>query len=265
VKVVLFAGGQGLRLREYGENVPKPMAPIGPRPVLWHVMRYYAHFGYRDFIICLGYKAEVVKEYFLNYNEAISNDFVLSEGGSSIEYLGTDIQDWRITFINTGLTANIGQRLRAVRRLVKDEEVFLANYSDVLSDAPLDELVADFRARDRVAAFLAVKPSYTFHVVSVADGGRVESIDHVRDTGLRINGGFFMLRPSIFDYMEPEDELVEKPFERLIAAGQLIAYPYDGFWVPMDTLKDMQSLESLYGTGRPPWALWRRPDADGIE
>ncbi|HEY6058302.1 MAG TPA: sugar phosphate nucleotidyltransferase [Candidatus Limnocylindrales bacterium] len=260
MKVVLFAGGQGLRLREYGESVPKPMAPIGPRPVLWHVMRYYAHFGYRDFIVCLGYKAEVVKEYFLNYNEAISNDFVLTNGGSSVEFLGTDIQDWRITFINTGLNANIGQRLRAVQRYVGDEEVFLANYSDVLTDAPLDELVADFRSRDKIAAFLAVKPSYTFHVVSLGEHGLVSSIEHVRESGLRINGGFFMFRPRIFDFIGPGDELVEKPFDRLISEGQLIAYPYDGFWVPMDTLKDMQNLEALYGAGRPPWAVWQRLD-----
>jgi glucose-1-phosphate cytidylyltransferase len=260
MKVVLFCGGQGLRLRDYAEALPKPMVPIGPRPVLWHVMRYYAHFGFKDFLLCLGYKADVIKDYFLRYNEALSNDFVLSEGGRSIELLRTDIQDWRITFVDTGLHASIGERLRAVRHELANEELFLANYADVLTDAPMDELVADFRARSATAAFLSVRPTYTFHVVESGADGLVAGIRHVTESDVWINGGHFIMRPSVFDYMEPGDELVEKPFERLIAAGGLMTYRYDGFWAPMDTLKDMHMLESMYEAGHPPWAKWKASD-----
>ena len=134
MKVVLFCGGQGTRLRDYSENVPKPMVPIGYRPILWHVMKYYAHFGHKDFILCLGYRADVIKDYFLNFNECVSNDFVLSAGGAKLELLNRDIQDWTITFAETGPTSNIGQRLKAVEKYVKDEPMFLANYSDGLTD-----------------------------------------------------------------------------------------------------------------------------------
>jgi glucose-1-phosphate cytidylyltransferase len=255
MKVVLFCGGQGLRLREYAESVPKPMAPIGPRPVLWHVMRTYAQLGHRDFILCLGYKAEVIKDYFLRYNEALSNDFVLSDGGRSVELISSDIQDWKITFADTGLDALIGQRLRAVRRYVEPDDLFLASYGDCLTDAPLN----DFRSRDAAAAFLAVRPSYTFHVVET-DGERVERVRHVRDADIWINGGYFVLRPEIFDAIGPGEDLVNEPFARLIEAGRLLAYRYDGFWMPMDTLKEMQDLERLYQAGNPPWAHWLRED-----
>jgi glucose-1-phosphate cytidylyltransferase len=264
VKVVLFCGGQGLRLRDYAEARPKPMMPIGPRPILWHVMRYYAHFGYKDFLLCLGYKADVIKDYFLRYNEALSNDFVLSEGGRSVELMRTDIQDWRISFVDTGLQASVGERLMAVRRHLVDEEIFLANYADVVTDARMDLLVEDFRGRDKTAGFLSVRPRYTFHVVESMEDGRVSGIRNVDESGLWINGGHFILRPSIFDYMQPGDELVERPFERLIEADQLITYRHEGFWAPMDTLKDMQSLETLYESGEPPWTLWRTSDASAI-
>jgi glucose-1-phosphate cytidylyltransferase len=264
MKVVLFCGGLGLRLRDHPERVPKPMVPIGYRPILWHVMKYYAHFGHRDFILCLGYKADVVKEYFLNYNEALSNDFVLSGNGngggdrSHVELLGSDIHDWRIIFADTGLQANIGQRLRAVRRYVAGDDVFLANYGDVLTDAPLPEMVDDFLRRDAVAAFISVKPTYTFHVVRSTDDGTVERIDDVNAADIWINGGYMMLRNEIFDYLEEGDELVEEPFQRLVKQNLLLTYRYQGFWAPMDTLKDQQHLESLYETGRPAWAIWQR-------
>jgi len=172
MKTVLFCGGLGLRLREHGDSVPKPMIPIGYRPILWHIMKYYAYYGHKDFVLCLGYKADVVKQYFLHYDEAVSNDFVLRNGGRDVELLSSDIDDWRITFANTGLHANIGQRLRAARKYLEGEEVFLASYGDCLTDAPLDELVADFRRRDTVASFLSVQPDYPFSLVDQQDGLR---------------------------------------------------------------------------------------------
>ena len=258
MKVVIFCGGLGLRLREYSETIPKPMVPIGQRPILWHNMRYYAHYGHKEFVLALGYKADVIKEYFLRYNEAMSNDFVLSEGGR-LELLSTDMQDWRITFVDTGQNALIGQRLRAIERHVASEEIFLANYGDNLTDAPLDDLVEDFRSRNKVAAFLSVPPTHSFHVVAQKDGGQVTSIQSAQDAGIRINGGFFILRREIFEYIHAGEELVEEPFQRLIAEGELITYPYEGFWAPMDTLKDMQNLEALHDSGRPPWAVWLDP------
>ena len=179
MKVVIFCGGQGLRMREASETVPKPMIPIGPRPVLWHVMKYYAHFGFTDFVLCLGYKAEAIKQFFLTYNEAMANDFVLSNGGADVHLLKTDIHDWNITFVDTGLRAPIGERLRAVRHLLADDELFLANYGDTLTDADLPAMIARARDEQSTASFLAVRPNYSFHVVSMAGDGRVRAMRDV--------------------------------------------------------------------------------------
>jgi len=256
VKVVLFCGGQGLRLRESADGIPKPMVAVGSRPILWHVMRFYSHFGHKDFVLCLGYRGDVIKDYFLHYNEAVSNDFVLSDGGRSLEFLSTDIQDWRITFADTGLAAPVGQRLRAVREHLDRDELFLANYGDTLTAAPLNDLIDDFQRRGKIAAFLCVRPSYTFHVVTLGDGGLVDTIQDVRESDTWINGGYFIFRREVFDYLDANDDLVDGVFRRLIAAEQLIGYQYQGFWAPMDTLKDKQELENLYETGRPPWGVW---------
>jgi glucose-1-phosphate cytidylyltransferase len=254
VKVVLFCGGRGLRLREHSEAIPKPMVQIGYRPILWHVMRYYAHYGHRDFILCLGYRADAIKDYFLHYSEAVSNDFILSEGGRQIELLGSDIEDWRITFADTGLDTTIGERLRRVSHLLEGEEMFLANYGDTLTDAPLDSLVERFRASDAVASFLAVRPtSYPFRVLETGEHDRVRALLRVADSDIWINGGYFMLRREIFDVLKPGDELVDAPFARLIAAGRLHAEQYAGFWGPLDTLRDLEMLETLAAGGRAPW------------
>jgi glucose-1-phosphate cytidylyltransferase len=258
MKVVLFCGGLGMRLREFSESIPKPMVPLGYRPILWHVMRYYAHFGHKDFILCLGHKADTIKSYFRNYDETISNDFVLAEGGQRVELLSKDIQDWRITFVDTGLNANIGQRLMAVRQFLEGEEVFLANYGDGLTDLRLPDMIDYFNGRNAVACFVGVAPTSSFHLVECVDGGQVKSIRHIKDIGLRINGGFFILRREIFSYIRDGEELVEQPFERLAAEGKLLAYPFDGFWACMDTFKERQTLEDMYSRGHPPWEVWRR-------
>jgi glucose-1-phosphate cytidylyltransferase len=262
VKVVLFCGGQGLRLRDHSEQLPKPMVTIGYRPILWHVMRYYAHFGHREFILCLGYKADVIKDYFLNYREALSNDFVLSGESGKVELLARDISDWRITFVDTGLNANVGQRLMAVRKHVGDEP-FLANYGDVLTDAPLDERLTNFLAGDAVASFMCVRPtSYSFHIVRLGSSSLVSRIDDISTSELWINGGYFIFRPEIFDHIQPGEELIEEPFSRLIASGRLQGDPYEGYWAPMDTLKDVQRLQTAFDKGRAPWAPWQ-PNGNG--
>ena len=260
MKVVLFCGGMGMRLREHAEALPKPIVSVGHRPIIWHVMKYYAHFGQKDFILCLGYKSAVIKEYFLRYNEAISNDFVMSEGGKSLQLLGTDIQDWTITFADTGLNSNIGQRLKAVERYLHGEEVFLANYSDGLTDFLLPSMVDHFMASGKVAAFLCVQPTHSFHVVALGEGHDVAAIHHMSRSGLYVNGGYFIFRKEIFNYMRPGEELVEEPFRRLIEEDQLLAYRYEGFWMPIESLKDLQNLQVLHDSGAPPWAPWLAPD-----
>jgi len=179
MKVVLFCGGLGTRLREHSEAIPKPLVNIGVRPIVWHLMRYYAHYGHKDFILCLGYRGDLIREYFLNYNECLSNDFVMSEGGRRIEPLSTDIDDWRITFVDTGLHSNRGQRLLRVRHLVQDEPAFLANYSDGLTDLALDRHVAEFERRGVVASFLSVRSPGSFHAVRAGADGIVSSLGEI--------------------------------------------------------------------------------------
>ena len=168
MKVVLFCGGLGTRLREHSDTIPKPLVNIGYRPIIWHLMRYYAHYGFKDFILCLGYRGDLIKEFFLNYNECISNDFVMRKGGKEIELARSDIQDWTITFVDTGLHSNIGQRLMAVKHLLDGEERFLANYSDGLSDLELDKFIELSSEHNKIASFLAVRTAQSFHSVSPA-------------------------------------------------------------------------------------------------
>jgi glucose-1-phosphate cytidylyltransferase len=264
MKVVLFCGGLGMRLRDYSENIPKPMVNIGYRPILWHVMKYYAHHGHKDFILCLGYKADAIKRYFLDYDECITNDFVLSNGGKDLKLLNSDVQDWKLTFVDTGANSNIGQRLKAVEDHLKGEQVFLANYADGLTDLPLSDHVQKFLASRKVASFVCVKPSQTFHVAALdGDGDVVSGLEHVTKTGLWMNGGYFAFRHEIFNYMRDGEELVEQPFQRLISEKQLIGYRYDGFWACMDTFKELQTLEDLYNRNEAPWEVWKGKRRNG--
>jgi glucose-1-phosphate cytidylyltransferase len=258
MKVVLFCGGFGMRLREYSDSIPKPMVEIGYRPILWHIMKYYAYFGHKDFILCLGYRGDVIKNYFLNYNECVSNDFVLSKGSRDPKLLNRDIDDWTITFADTGLNSNIGQRLTSIREYLEGEDVFLANYADGLTDLYLPGVVDHFMERNKIASFVAVKPRHSFHVVSLKNDDEVSGIQHLTQSGIWINGGFFVFRKEIFNYIENGEELVDEPFQRLIEKGKLIAYKYDGFWASMDTFKDKQQLGELYQKGNAPWQVWNK-------
>jgi glucose-1-phosphate cytidylyltransferase len=254
MKVVLFCGGFGVRMGEATQRIPKPMIPVGGRPILWHIMKYYAAWGHTDFILCLGYKAEVIKQYFLDYNEALSNDFVLSGGGRDITLLRTDMDSWTITFVDTGTRATIGDRLKSVASFLEDDPVFLATYGDGLTDAPLDRMLEHFHERKKTAMFLTVPPRFNAHLVESDADGVVTRVEELTRTGISINGGYFVLRREIMEYLEAGEELVEEPFRRLIEADQLIVYPHDGFWAPMDTLKDKQYLDGLAESGQRPWA-----------
>lgn len=259
MKVVLFCGGLGMRLRDYSENVPKPLARIGTRPIIWHLMSYYAYYGHKDFILCLGYRGDAFKDYFLNYDETASNDFVMRAGGREVELTKTDIDDWTIRFVDTGLHSNLGVRLKAVQQHLDGEEMFLANYSDGLSNLPLDTYIDDFTRRDRIASFVSVRPTSGFHFVEADEDGTVTEIKSVEESNHRINGGFFILRNKIFDYMREGEELVIEPFRRLTNEQKLHAYQYDGFWQCMDTFKDKQRLDELMERDAAPWQVWKHP------
>src|ERR1700759_1225056 len=225
MKVVLFCGGLGMRMRDGVTNAPKPMAMIGDRPLMWHVMRYYAHFGHRDFVLCLGYGASAVKDFFLNYQEARSNDFVL-DGSGKVELFNSDISDWRITFVDTGLHSPIGERLRRVRRFVENEEMFLANYADVLTDAPLPDMISRFAASDAAVSLLAVPPQSSHHVVDVDEGGLITQVMPVRDLRQGEDGGYFVIRQEIFSHLREDEDLVEDAIGRLVPRRKVLAYPY---------------------------------------
>jgi glucose-1-phosphate cytidylyltransferase len=264
MKVVLFCGGLGMRMREGPTSAPKPMNMIGDRPLLWHVMRYYAHFGHKDFILCLGYGASAVKDYFLHYDEAQSNDFTMTAGGRDISLHSTDITDWNISFIDTGLNSSIGERLMRVRPLVENEEMFLANYADTLTDAPLDQLVERFRqSPEAVASMLAVPPVSTHHVVEVADDGIVTGVRAVTELMQYENGGYFVMRPTIFDELREGEDMVPHAFDRLVPQRRLLAHQYEGFWRAADTFKDRAELEDMFHRGQCPWMLWD-PNHSGL-
>jgi glucose-1-phosphate cytidylyltransferase len=258
MKVVLFCGGLGTRLREHSDTIPKPLVYIGARPILWHLMRYYAHYGHKDFVLALGYRGDMVREYFLNYNECMSNDFTISEGGRKVDLHGHDFQDWRVTFVDTGLHSNIGQRLVRVRKYLEKESVFLANYSDGLSDLPLDSMIEDFNAKKWTASFAAVNPASSLHAVHAEASGRVTGISPLTRDGAMVNGGYFILRQEVFDSIHDGEELVEQPFARLIEAKKLGAWRYDGFWQAMDTFKDKIAFDRMESGGNCPWKVWKK-------
>jgi glucose-1-phosphate cytidylyltransferase len=236
MKVVLFCGGLGTRLREHSETIPKPLATIGSRPILWYLMRYYAHFGHKEFLLCLGYRGDMIREFFLHGNERPS--------------------DWKIHFVETGQDTTIAERLRVVEPHLRDEELFLANYSDGLTDLPLPAYLEAFRARDAVAGFVAVRNQHSFHIVSSDTTGTVTALTRAQEADVWINGGFFVFRPTIFEYIQPGDELVEEPFLRLMDSGRLYSYKYHGFWAAIDTYKDKVTLERRHDRGDSPWEVW---------
>lgn len=255
MKVVLFCGGYGMRMRNgLADDVPKPMQMVGPRPLLWHVMRYYAYFGHTEFVLCLGYGAQHIKDFFLDYQETASNDFVMR--GGQVELLSTDISDWTISFVHTGQDSPIGERLRRVRHLLEGEKMFLANYADVLTDAPLDRMVARLEASDAGASMMVVPPQSSFHCVEMGEDGMVLGITAVSNLPLWENGGYFVLRQDVFDHLPVGGDLVQDACGELAKEGRLLAYPYRGFWQPADTVKERAALDAAYAQGERPWMLW---------
>lgn len=259
MKVVIFCGGKGLRLRDFSETIPKPMVPVGPRPIIWHTMKYYAHHGHKEFILALGHKADSIKNFFLNYSEAMSNDFVLTDGGRTLKLLSSDIDDWKITFVDTGIESNIGQRLMRAREHLARDEMFMCSYADCLTDAPLHDMTDKFVRSDKAMSFIAVKPSSSFHALQHDAAGDLIGIKPADQLGLYINGGYWIMRPEVFDYIEPGEEVVEAPMQRMIRAKKLTAYRYDGFWACMDTFKEKMMLDDMVNSGKAKWQVWTNP------
>jgi glucose-1-phosphate cytidylyltransferase len=259
MKVVLFCGGYGMRMRDSaGDGMPKPMQMVGPRPLIWHVMRYYAHFGHKEFILCLGYGASHIKNFFLTYQEAVSNDFTMH--GDQVELMHSDISDWSITFVDTGLESAIGERLRRVRSYLNGDKVFLANYADVLTDAPLDDMILKFHTSRAAASMLVVPPQSSFHCIDVKDNGEVKDIIPVSELSVGVNGGYFVLSQGIFDLLPPGGDLVADVCGTLAGQGRLFGYKYDGFWKPTDTFKERAELDAAYNQGDRPWMVWEHLD-----
>lgn len=240
-----------MRMRDYSDKVPKPMVNVGFRPLLWNVMKYYAHFGHTDFILCLGYKGNYIKRYFAEYEEYTSYN-----GGKQFGLVENDVDNWNITFVDTGMESNIGERLMKVRPYLEGEEMFLANYADGLTDLPLDKMISQFKRINKIGSFMAYQPTQSFHVVSLEESGKVNTISPISNSGLWINAGYFIFKQEIFDYMKGGEELVVEPFKRLISENQLNGYKYEGFWAAMDTFKDKQLFDDLYAEGNVPWIVW---------
>lgn len=262
MKVVLFCGGNGIKLQGHSEKVPKALVPVGNRPMIWHIMKYYAHFGHKDFILCLGFKGDMIKDYFIKYKEYLSNDFVL-KAGSMIDLYERDIHDWNITFADTGLSANIAERLLTVRKYLESEDKFLVNYSDSLTDLHLPDMTGEFDRSGKVGMLMVTKPRRNVRVASIDEPGtggaaNVTSVNKLDDVW--INAGYYIFRKEVFSHIDPEGDLPEFTLPRLVALNQLLGYPYEGMFVTMDTFKEKQTLDDMHDRGDTPWQVWRETE-----
>ena len=255
--------GSGCECATRDTTVPKPMALVGERPLLWHVMRYYAHFGHTDFILCLGYGAAAVKDFFLNYDETRSNDFVLERGSHEPTLFRTDISDWRITLVDTGLNSPIGERLRRVRHLLADEPCLHGELRRRTHRCAVARHDRALYGDDAVASLLAVPPQSSHHAVDIGDDGVVTRVTPMRDLNHWENGGYFLFRPEIFDELKEDEDLVEDALVRLVRRGRVMAYQYKGYWSPADTVKERIHLDERYHRSDCPWMIWD-PERSGL-
>ena len=256
MKVVILAGGFGTRIRDVADDIPKPMIPIGPYPIIWHIMKCYAHFGYKDFVICLGYKGQVLKDFFLNY-EAYTRDFTIKFGrNGGITYHSDHSEaDWSITLADTGSRAMTGSRVSQIRRYVQDDD-FMLTYGDGISDIDISKLATYHKSHGRILTVTGVRPPGRFgEMVAGAGGELAEFNEKPQATAGRISGGFFVAGPRLFDYLEDREDLVfeQEPMRRLVRDKQLMMYEHDGFWQPMDTSREYLLLNALYNEGKAPW------------
>ena len=255
MKVVIFCGGQGTRLREETEYRPKPMVEIGGRPILWHIMKGYAACGFNEFVLCLGYKQEYIRQFFLNY-EFMNNDFTIHlNSKEEPRQHGQHAEDWTVTLVDTGFDTPKGARLRKVRRYI-GQETFMVTYGDGVADVDLKALLAWHRKKGKIATFTGVHPVSRFATVNVDRRGRVSGWKEKRKIEEYVNAGFFVFEPSVFNYLGKNEELEEGPMEALTRKGQVSMYPHEGFWQCMDTYRDHQLLEAIWKKGEAPWKTW---------
>jgi glucose-1-phosphate cytidylyltransferase len=256
VKAVILAGGLGTRLREETEFRPKPMVEIGGKPILWHIMKVFAQHGITEFVVCIGYRGEVIKDYFINY-EARTNDFTVHLGPTqSVEFHGTHTEsDWQVTVVDTGAETNTGGRVKQVQRFLGDEP-FIVTYGDGLADVDVPKLLAHHKEHERLATITTVRPLQRFGILELGDNDAVERFREKPQTDDWINAGFFVFEPAIFDYLEDDSVLEREPLEALAKDQQLSAYRHHGFWQPMDTYREFAMLNELWASGSPPWKVW---------
>jgi len=252
VKVIILAGGFGTRLSEYTEAIPKPMVTIGGYPILWHIMQSYAHFGHKDFYLALGYKAEIIKEYFLHYR-SLNADFTVDLSTGAVEPHQVDDADWRVTLVDTGLDSMTGGRVKRLRLFIGDEP-FMLTYGDGVSNIDLDALLKFHKQHGKMVTVSAVRPGARFGELEITEQ-KVEAFQEKPQLGHGwINGGFFVVEPEFFDLIEGDSTVLERdPLERVAALGELMAYQHDDFWQCMDTKRDRDMLEELWEKGNPPW------------
>ena len=253
MKVIILAGGFGTRLSEYTKLIPKPMVEIGGKPILWHIMNHYAKYGYKDFVVALGYKGEVIKNYFMQYY-ALNNDFTIDLSNNSVNYINERHTDWKVTLVDTGQASLTGGRVKRLQPVIGNED-FMLTYGDAVSDVNIEELVKTHYASGKLATVTAVHPAARFGELQLSGDGLVTSFKEKPQVNQGwINGGFFVLSPKVFDYIDGDRTTFEaEPLERLAAEGQLKAYLHNGFWQCMDTLRDREKLNEMWESGKAPW------------
>ena len=257
MKVVILAGGLGTRLGEETSIKPKPMVEIGDKPIIWHIMKIYSHYGFNDFIVLCGYKGQVIKRYFANYY-LNNSDITIDMRSNSVDVHYNEIEPWRVTLIDTGVETMTGGRIRRIKKFVENE-TFMLTYGDGVSDVNIAKLLEYHKKSGKIATLTAVRPTARFGVVNMAEDGSVVNFkEKPSGDGVWINGGFFVLEPKVFDYIPEGDSVVweREPLERLSAAGQLSAYAHSGFWRPMDMLKDKKDLNEMWDKGEAKWKVW---------
>jgi glucose-1-phosphate cytidylyltransferase len=256
LKVVILAGGYGTRLSELTDIRPKPMVEIGGKPILWHIMKIYSHYGFNDFIICLGYKGYMIKEYFANYFLHMA-DVTMDLSDNSIKILEKKAEPWKVTLVDTGLDTMTGGRIKRIERFV-DGKPFMVTYGDGVADINITKLVEFHNSHGRVGTVTSVQPSGRFGALEIDAQGSVRAFrEKPKGDNGRINGGYFVFQPGVFRYIEDDSTIFERrPLEMLAAEGQLMAYKHDTFWKAMDTLREKRELDELFSSGRAPWMVW---------
>lgn len=256
MKAVILAGGLGTRLSEETSVRPKPMVEIGGKPILWHILKMYAHHGVNDFVICCGYKGYVIKEYFANYFLHMS-DVTFDMRSNRMEVHHKRAEPWNVTLVDTGDESMTGGRLLRVARYVKDDEAFCFTYGDGVGDVDISATIEFHRQHGKAATLTATYPPGRFGALDIRNGQVSSFKEKPKGDGARINGGFFVLSPKVLSYLKDDATIWEQePLQRLAAEGELMAYEHDGFWQPMDTLRDKQLLEDLWARGQAPWKQW---------